>query len=1114
MHPKEYNQNSNSTYGRTIRSIGFAFAGLAFVLVAVCTISFITARQVQQNYTSVVLSALNKLQLVNELHNNDDEVQNLVATYISLEDSSLKEEIRRRIRVAHDENTAAINQLDKLLQDQEGKELLRSIIRERNTYYIVSDSLLNLSIESPEVARAYARTSLHPIHQRHQQYLLALSKKIKETADIRADEAVASINSSVDKYTLLLLLALASAAGAGYIMRFVFKKLKQENEYLNAEIEERKKLEYALGEQQREYKMLFNRNPIPMWIYNQKTYCILEVNQAAEQEYGYSEAEFLNMTVLDLRPEEDIDRFSDSLKKAAKTKNDLSAKSVHKRKDGSVFQVEVRSHSLPLKAELQPRLVVAVNIQEREQALEQLKRNEEQLREVSSSVPGAVFQYQMEQDGSFCFPYISEGVLGLCGVTPEEVYREPMLLYKNLHPDDLTGVKHTTTASYNNLTPWEQELRVWQPESKKYMWVRGHSLPSCRGKGTVVWNGTFIDITKQKETEEQLKRNEANLRALLDSSSQAIYLLDEELKVISFNREAAADVWKYLLKKLEPGQSMLEYISSTKVNSTRKCHARAMQGETIVFEAGHGEFWHEITYQPVTSDENQTLAVALTIRDISEQKISIETIRRNELQLARAQQLAKLGSWEYHVRQGMLTWSEGTFAVYRKTKDSFVPSLHNMLALIHPEDRDKVKANYLRAIETKSKLNFEHRILLPGGKEANVMEVAEVTCDEAGEVIKLSGTVQDITERKKAEQQVTEAKNLLQTTIENIPEIIFTLNPGLSIIYISPQCKQITGYTEEAFLGKPETWLKVIHPEDQKPLMQEVLPLILSGEPQEYEMRLVDSSGKLRWLLLRMSPGLDQEGKVMQVYGSASDMTAYKEAEAKQQELSDQLIKQNQNLQQFAYIVSHNLRAPIANMLGLTSIYDRNRFDAPINQKVIDNLLKSAQLLDATIHDLNDILTIRSQISSIKETIAFDCLLQTVLEILDAEITACGASVSTDFRDAPEVSSIRSYAQSILLNLVSNAIKYRFPGRKLAIRINTFRVNNYICLRVQDNGSGIDLEKQQDKIFGLYKRFHQGVEGKGLGLHLVKTQVELLGGKVEVHSTLHEGSTFSVYFKS
>jgi len=1114
MHLYKNDKHHNSILERTIRYIGFSFAGLAIVLILVCATSFRTAWQVLKNYDHEVLQTLNQLKLVNTLHHSEDMVQNLLVTYITATEPYHKATLLQKIKNGQAEDTAAIYELAKLVKSKDKKELLQLISNDRAAYYTLTDSLLRLSDQNLATeAEALAQAYLEPSYQQHEKLLNKLSRKVQATTDRRVRVAVSSVSSSINRHSLLLVLAMASAVGATFIITRVFKRLRQENAFLNNEIQERIKLEQELSEQRREYRMLFNRNPVPMWIYDQDTLRFLEVNQAALAEYGYTEEEFLQMTLLDIRPEREVPEVRKKLQLADKQADATSSGYTHMRKDGSLFAVEVRSHALPRKQGVNPRLVVAVNVQEREQALEKLRKNEQLLREVSSSVPGAVFQYQMESDGSFCFPYISDGVQDLCGVTPDDVYRDPLLLYKNLHPDDLTEVQRSTIETYRNLTPWELELRVWQPELKKYNWVRGHSLPSDKGNGTVLWNGTFIDITKQKEAQEKLKRNEAKLRALLDSSLQAIFLLDENMNVLSFNKEAAADVRRYLLKELKAGQSIVEFMSHTQVPSIIENHARAMQGETVVYEAGQGDYWHEITYQPVISPEGAILGVALNIRDISEQKKSFETIKRNELQLARAQQLAQLGSWEYHIKQDILTWSDSTYAIYGLKKAKFVPSMHNMLARIYPADRPKVEAAFHFAKGHKSQLNVEHRIVLPDGTLADVLEVAEVICNESGEVIRLYGTVQDITERKRSEQAITEAKNQLQTTIENIPEVIFTASPELRIIYISPQCEQITGYPEAAFLGDASTWMKSIHSEDKAPLTQQVLPEVLAGHPQEYEMRLLDSEGRLRWLLLRMSPELDSSGKVTRIHGSASDMTAYKEAEARQQALSQQLLKQNQNLQQFAYIVSHNLRAPIANMLGLTSIYNRNEIGSPINQKVIDNLMKSAQLLDTTIRDLNDILTIRSQIGSVYEVVAFECLLQDVLELLKGNINSCEADISHDFRDAPVVNTVRSYVHSILLNLLSNAIKYKCSDRKLAIHISTFRVNDYICLRVQDNGLGIDLVKQQDNVFGLYKRFHKGIEGKGIGLHLVKTQVEMLEGKVDVESKPHEGTTFSVYFK-
>jgi signal transduction histidine kinase len=185
-----------------------------------------------------------------------------------------------------------------------------------------------------------------------------------------------------------------------------------------------------------------------------------------------------------------------------------------------------------------------------------------------------------------------------------------------------------------------------------------------------------------------------------------------------------------------------------------------------------------------------------------------------------------------------------------------------------------------------------------------------------------------------------------------------------------------------------------------------------------------------------------------------------------------------------------------------------------MNHKLIDNQYRSAKILDSTIRDQNYILTIRSELNNVHEELQFSCLLDQILTSIEDEVDAANARIEADFSEAPTLTTIRSYAHSIMLNLLTNALKYRSPDRKLHLKIKTFHIPNYICLSISDNGSGIDLVKESDKVFGLYKRFHSHIEGKGLGLHLVKTQAELLGGKVEVESQVSKGSTFRVFFNS
>lgn len=241
------------------------------------------------------------------------------------------------------------------------------------------------------------------------------------------------------------------------------------------------------------------------------------------------------------------------------------------------------------------------------------------------------------------------------------------------------------------------------------------------------------------------------------------------------------------------------------------------------------------------------------------------------------------------------------------------------------------------------------------------------------------------------------------------------------------------------------------------------------------------------------------------------DITGRVRAEEDRNKLVQELTNQNLDLQQFAYITSHNLRAPIANIIGLVNLYAPENKPA-FNQEIIHNLGTSARNLDTVVRDLNDLLVIRTGRNEDMQLVDLEKALVFTRQGLNAELAASLARLDFDFSRAPEVMAVRSYVRSILYNLLSNAIKYRSPERPLQVVMRSYPLERGICLEVQDNGLGIDLEKNQHKLFGMYQRFHKEIEGKGLGLHLVKTQVEALGGRIEVESQAGAGSIFKVYF--
>lgn len=221
-----------------------------------------------------------------------------------------------------------------------------------------------------------------------------------------------------------------------------------------------------------------------------------------------------------------------------------------------------------------------------------------------------------------------------------------------------------------------------------------------------------------------------------------------------------------------------------------------------------------------------------------------------------------------------------------------------------------------------------------------------------------------------------------------------------------------------------------------------------------------------------------------------------------------ELVNTINQLEQFSYVLAHNLRAPVARLLGLLTILDRDNLSAPQNVQILNFLDQSAHELDTIIKDLNKLLDIKKGAKEIYEKVD----LKKKIEKQRAILYEANAEIHIDLQ-VRYVYAVKAYVESILYNLVSNAIKYKHPDRQLVIKLKTYQDDTHLYLEVEDNGIGIDLEKHRDKLFGIYKRFHTTVEGKGIGLHIVKLQVEAMGGKIEAESKVGEGTKFKMTFK-
>ncbi len=223
-----------------------------------------------------------------------------------------------------------------------------------------------------------------------------------------------------------------------------------------------------------------------------------------------------------------------------------------------------------------------------------------------------------------------------------------------------------------------------------------------------------------------------------------------------------------------------------------------------------------------------------------------------------------------------------------------------------------------------------------------------------------------------------------------------------------------------------------------------------------------------------------------------------------------ELIEQNHQLEQFSFITAHNLRAPVARIIGLSNVLKLQPKNSEENEFILRKVVDTSKELDAVIHDLTKILEIKKGSIENFEKVNLQRKINRATSLLLDDINSSKAEIQCDFENAPEVFALPQYIESIFLNLLSNAIKYKSPERRPFIKIRSWREPKRFCLSVKDNGIGLDTQRYKNKLFGLYQRFHNHVEGKGIGLHLVKTQVEALGGQIEVHSKLQGGTTFII----
>lgn len=370
-----------------------------------------------------------------------------------------------------------------------------------------------------------------------------------------------------------------------------------------------------------------------------------------------------------------------------------------------------------------------------------------------------------------------------------------------------------------------------------------------------------------------------------------------------------------------------------------------------------------------------------------------------------------------------------------------------------------------------------------------------------------------IDDRKRAEISLQKSEANLRSIFNHTEIAFILLDKSFNILSSNEIASRWAELSVGVRINEGDNLFSLISKDARKKSM-EVLNSVIAGNTIDHEAYYQLKDGSVEWYRVRNNPVRDFDGVVIGICISASNITARKFSEIESEKLTNELIQRNKELEQFAYIVSHNLRAPIANIIGLTDVMYNMELKREEEKQMTRELITTVKQLDKVIKDLNLILQLKQGMNERKQLVSFPELLTDIQLSIDHLIRKEHVIFTCDFSQADKMLTLKSYLYSIFFNLISNSIKYRQPQLRPIIEIKSAMTKNKILLFFKDNGLGIDLDKKGEQVFGLYKRFHSHVEGKGMGLYMVKTQVEALGGKISIKSEVNNGTEFIIEFEN
>jgi len=697
------------------------------------------------------------------------------------------------------------------------------------------------------------------------------------------------------------------------------------------------------------------------------------------------------------------------------------------------------------------------------------------------------------------------------GYSLKELQSKPFVDF--VHPDDrqLT-IDETNKLKSGNVTV--SFINRYRHKSGNYKWLEWSAILNPVENLILA---SARDVSDRIALSQMIEEHDHKLNLMIRYSPAPISLLDKELnylfvsqKWLEDNKIAESDVIGKNIKEVFPVLSKNRewggiFISSLKGNVEK--------GSNYKFELRDGKIiWLNWEIRPWKKISGETGGLFIFTENITERVENLEKLKESERFLKETQKIAKIGSWEYDPHTRDVIWNDEMYEMLGVDREKHSGKIDLLFELAHPDDRERFINTVKKSSVVKTTVPIEYRSITPAGEIKHLYAKGGSILDENGEVIKFYGTYQDITEQKLAEQAILNSEKKFRSMLASAPDAIFIINSEGKIDITNDRAEKLFGYSKEEMKCQPIDVFLRDDLTDEKTCLRKYFNFDTSVESNGIiELVGVNNDGEKFPVEVSISPIDTDQGLLFNM--AIRDISERKEAEFILHKKTEELKIKNKELEQFAFVASHDLQEPLRTISSFVELLG-NEYEGELDDTAdtyIKFVLEASERMRVLIKNLLDY----SRIGRSQELEKIDCnvVVKNLLEDLSVQIIQSDAKLSID--KLPIILGNEVEIKQLFQNLISNAIKFRRDDVPPEIRISAVKEEQYWKFAVADNGIGLN-KKHKEKIFVIFQRLHNRkvYEGTGIGLAHCKKIVELHGGKIWVISELYKGSTFYFTIKA